>query len=63
MQERLDPIDWAMYEPFLWANASALQQRLGVLFGAFLHMQGTPPEVGSRPSGYSSLCPYPQPHT
>ncbi|KAK9803223.1 hypothetical protein WJX73_005829 [Symbiochloris irregularis] len=45
LQERLDPIDWAMYEPYLWANTVALRQRLGVLFGALLSLHYPPSEV------------------
>ena len=44
VQERLDPIDWATFEPHLWASAAALHQRLGMLFGA-LPRTRTQPEV------------------
>ncbi|KAK9806237.1 hypothetical protein WJX72_006789 [[Myrmecia] bisecta] len=38
LQERLDPIDWATYEPYLWANEAQCYQRAGVLFGALMHL-------------------------
>ena len=37
-QERLDPIDWATYEPYLWANEAAAQPRTAVLFGALARL-------------------------
>lgn len=33
-QDRLDPIDWATYEPYLWANEACFYQRAGVLAGS-----------------------------
>ena len=56
-QERLDPIDWAMYEPFLWANATALQQRLGVLFGALLRLHQPASEVSLPPHDWAQQPP------
>eukprot|EP00873_Tetraselmis_striata_P033583 jgi/Tetstr1/453847/TSEL_004008.t1 len=34
LQDRLDPIDWATYEPYLWANEACFYQRAGVLAGS-----------------------------
>ena len=33
---QLDPIDWATYEPYLWANEAVYYQRAATLFGALL---------------------------
>lgn len=33
---QLDPIDWATYEPYLWANEATYYQRAATLFGALL---------------------------
>ena len=54
VQERLDPIDWATFEPHLWASAAALHQRLGMLFGA-LPRTRTQPEV-PRPVRPPCVC-------
>lgn len=35
---KLDPIDWATYEPFLWGNVRKCYQRTAVLFGSFVHL-------------------------
>lgn len=39
LQNLLDPIDWATYEPFLWSNAQAFYQRTATLFGALAQLQ------------------------
>ena len=44
-QERLDPIDWATYEPYLWANETAFCRRSAVLFGALTRLSASPPQV------------------
>lgn len=44
-QERLDPIDWATYEPYLWANETLFYQRVGILYGALLHIHRMHTEV------------------
>ena len=44
-QERLDPIDWAIYGSYLWANESALFQRVRILYGSLIHHKRTPAEV------------------
>ena len=49
-QERLDPIDWATYEPYLWANEAAQQPRTAVLFGALTRLNSARPSAGKPPS-------------
>lgn len=41
LSECLDPIDWATYEPHLWANAARYQQRVALLFGALAPAPGS----------------------
>ncbi|KAK8955045.1 hypothetical protein KSP39_PZI002413 [Platanthera zijinensis] len=36
--QRLDPIDWATYEPYLWENEKQLYKRCSVLFGFFIQL-------------------------
>lgn len=36
--QRLDPIDWATYEPYLWENEKQAYKRCSVLFGFFIHL-------------------------
>lgn len=38
-QDRLDPIDWATYEPHLWANAAHFYQRTSTLLGLLTQLQ------------------------
>ncbi|KAJ7532479.1 hypothetical protein O6H91_13G005300 [Diphasiastrum complanatum] len=38
MSSRLDPIDWATYEPHLWENERRSYQRSAVLFGFFTQL-------------------------
>ncbi|KAK9864885.1 hypothetical protein WJX84_005968 [Apatococcus fuscideae] len=38
LQERLDPIDWATYEAYLWRNETTCYQRCSVLFGALFQL-------------------------
>ncbi|KAK9836059.1 hypothetical protein WJX84_002269, partial [Apatococcus fuscideae] len=38
LQERLDPIDWATYEVYLWRNEAICYQRCSVLFGALFQL-------------------------
>ncbi|XP_006858729.2 conserved oligomeric Golgi complex subunit 1 [Amborella trichopoda] len=38
LSERLDPIDWATYEPYLWENAKQSYQRHAVLFGFLVQL-------------------------
>lgn len=46
VQERLDPIDWATYEPYLWANEAAMRPRTAVLYGPIARL--------ARAEGYGS---------
>ncbi len=36
VQDRLDPIDWAIYGMYLWQNEAAAYQRVRILFGLLL---------------------------
>ena len=45
MQERLDPIDWAIYGMYLWQNEAALYQRVRVLYGSLLQLNRAHTEV------------------
>ncbi|KAL5704459.1 hypothetical protein ACHQM5_022887 [Ranunculus cassubicifolius] len=38
LKQRLDPIDWATYEPFLWENGKQAYLRHAVLFGFFVQL-------------------------
>lgn len=38
LQERLDPIDWATYEAYLWRNEATCYHRCSVLFGALFQL-------------------------
>ncbi len=38
-QARLDPIDWATYEPYLWANEAATYGRCAVLLGSLMQLE------------------------
>ena len=44
-QERLDPIDWATYEPYLWANVQKYYHRVVILFGSLIQLQRAHPEA------------------
>lgn len=46
VQDRLDPIDWATYEPHLWANVQHYYQRTAVLLGSLTQLQRAYPEGG-----------------
>jgi hypothetical protein len=39
LAERLDPIDWATYEPYLWGNAARCYQRSAVLLGSLVQVR------------------------
>ncbi len=57
MQERLDPIDWATYEPYVWANEAALRPRTAVLYGLLtrLGQQGMQPVSRGAPPGEANV--------
>ncbi|KAF6176443.1 hypothetical protein GIB67_010080 [Kingdonia uniflora] len=38
LSQRLDPIDWATYEPYLWENEKQAYLRHAVLFGFFVQL-------------------------
>lgn len=49
LQQRLDPIDWATYEPYLAANVATYLQRAETLLGSLLQLARPPaPEVNAR---------------
>ena len=43
-QDRLDPIDWATYEPYFWGNVQRHSQRVSILFGTLLQLQRSLPD-------------------
>jgi len=53
LQDRLDPIDWATYEPYLWANVQRYYQRVAILYGSLVQLQRVHPETGA--SGRTQL--------
>ena len=57
LQERLDPIDWATYEPFVWAYEAALRPRTAVLYGLLtrLGLQGMQPVSRGAPPGEANV--------
>jgi hypothetical protein len=53
LQQRLDPIDWATYEPYLAANVAAYLHRTETLLGSLLQLARPPaPEVSGRYMGF-----------
>jgi len=56
-QERLDPIDWATYEPYVWANEAAIRPRTAVLYGLLtrLGQQGMEPVSRGAPPGEANV--------
>ncbi|KAJ0963141.1 hypothetical protein J5N97_028263 [Dioscorea zingiberensis] len=38
LSQRLDPIDWAIYEPYLWENEKQSYKRYAVLFGFLVQL-------------------------
>jgi hypothetical protein len=45
---RLDPIDWATYEPYLWSNTQKYYQRVAVLLGTLIQLHRVHPEAPGR---------------
>ena len=43
-QDRLDPIDWATYEPHLWANVQHYYFRTSTMLGSLTQLQRAYPE-------------------
>ncbi|KAG2431082.1 hypothetical protein HXX76_009615 [Chlamydomonas incerta] len=46
LQDLLDPIDWATYESYLWANVGRYFGRVSVLLGGLIQLQRAHPEGG-----------------
>ena len=42
---RLDPIDWATYEPYLWQNVATFGHRTASLFGSLTLLNKRPSGV------------------
>ena len=58
---RLDPIDWATYEPYLWQNVATFCHRTATLFGSLTLLNKRPSGVSLVGSGlWCSLCFCPQ---
>mmetsp|Transcript_34672 Transcript_34672/g.87742 ORF Transcript_34672/g.87742 Transcript_34672/m.87742 type:complete len:1232 (-) Transcript_34672:139-3834(-) len=51
LQDRLDPIDWATYEPYLWANVKRYYQRTAALFGLMVQLQRVHAEAAAGAAG------------
>ena len=51
---RLDPIDWATYEPYLWQNVATFCHRTATLFGSLTLLNKRP--SGVRPVSFRVLC-------
>ncbi|GBF88246.1 conserved oligomeric golgi complex subunit 1-like [Raphidocelis subcapitata] len=50
LEERLDPIDWATYEPHLWPNTAAAYRRSSVLLGALASLKRAHPDAPAKGS-------------
>ncbi|GLC68116.1 hypothetical protein PLESTF_000647700 [Pleodorina starrii] len=48
LQDCLDPIDWATYESYLWANEARYFQRVSILFGGLIQLQRAHPEAAAK---------------
>uniref|UniRef100_A0A061S2P7 Conserved oligomeric Golgi complex subunit 1 n=1 Tax=Tetraselmis sp. GSL018 TaxID=582737 RepID=A0A061S2P7_9CHLO len=48
LQDRMDPIDWATYEPYLWANEACFYKRSSILFGCFAQLHQLHSEVSGK---------------
>ncbi|KAG1666478.1 hypothetical protein FOA52_004860 [Chlamydomonas sp. UWO 241] len=51
LQDRLDPIDWATYEPYFWRNVARYTARTSVLFGTLLQLARGSSGTGSSDGG------------
>ena len=56
LSNQLDPIDWATYEPYLWANEATYYQRAATLFGALLQTRRLHSQVWWSHSLLASCC-------
>ncbi|CAL1404180.1 unnamed protein product [Linum trigynum] len=58
--QRLDPIDWQTYEPYLWENARQSYLRHAVLFGFFVQLNrmytDTVHKLPTNPESNTMLC-------
>ncbi|GFR44388.1 hypothetical protein Agub_g5608 [Astrephomene gubernaculifera] len=48
LQDCLDPIDWATYESYLWANEARYFQRVAILLGGLVQLQRAHPEGATK---------------
>eukprot|EP00775_Hariotina_reticulata_P013484 gene13484-13609_t len=56
LQDLLDPIDWATYEPYLWGNVQRYYQRTSVLLGSLGQLHRPYPDtVRSGPSAAADI--------
>ena len=53
-QDRLDPIDWATYEPYFWGNVQRHMQRTSILFGTLMQLQRNTQAAGETTAGYKA---------
>ncbi|CAI9102946.1 OLC1v1001349C1 [Oldenlandia corymbosa var. corymbosa] len=60
LSERLDPIDWLTFEPYLWENAKQSYLRHAVLYGFFVQLNrlytGNAPKVPSNAESNIMRC-------
>ncbi|KAF9609004.1 hypothetical protein IFM89_012343 [Coptis chinensis] len=60
LSQRLDPIDWATYEPYLWENGKQAYLRLTVLFGFLTQLNrmhtSTAPKLPSNTESNTMRC-------
>ena len=56
MQDRLDPIDWATYEPYFWGNVQRYSQRVAILFGTLLQLQRALSDSASSSKGAAAAA-------
>ncbi|GAX74233.1 hypothetical protein CEUSTIGMA_g1682.t1 [Chlamydomonas eustigma] len=56
LQDRLDPIDWATYEPYFWGHVQKYASRVSVLFGTLTQLHRSVGQEGtSRQSQHQQL--------
>ncbi|KAK9138998.1 hypothetical protein Sjap_009592 [Stephania japonica] len=60
LSQRLDPIDWATYEPYLWENEKQAYLRHAVLYGFFIQLKrlhtNTAPKLPSNTESNIMKC-------
>jgi len=57
LEQSLDPIDWATYEPYLWKNVGRFVQRCCLLFGDFMDQRKQDKEMKTKSSSQSNILP------